>query len=192
MDTLICAYGAHWRNHLSGQLKLAGYGTPQTVDSPAELHRSLSSALPHLLLVVHEPPFFDAIDLAGITGKGYCIPSVFVSDNIDSSLADKAVSAGYASLLVVPAVSSAIHGAIATAMKHGLAVSEISARVLQLEKKLAERKLIEKAKGLLMEKERITEDAAFRAIRSRSMARRVSLAKLAEDIIEAAARPGLP
>jgi len=192
MDTLVYGYGKHWIRHLEGLISESGYGTARIALTAESLGRSLESALPDLMFVVHEPPFLDAIDLGAITGKGYCIPSVFVSNNIDSLLAARAASAGYASLLAVPAVSSAIHGAIATAMKQGLALSEISARLEVLERKLSERKVIEKAKGLLMEKEQISEDAAFRAIRSRSMARRVSMARLAEELIRKSDRQDLP
>jgi len=56
---------------------------------------------------------------------------------------------------------------------------KLRSKLQDLEQHLADRKLIEKAKGLLMEQERISEDAAFRLMRSRSMAYRISMAKLA-------------
>lgn len=48
---------------------------------------------------------------------------------------------------------------------------------------LKQRKQIEKAKGLLMDRERMGEEQAFRKMRSLAMARRVTLARLAEEII---------
>ncbi|MBD3244224.1 MAG: GAF domain-containing protein [Chitinivibrionales bacterium] len=56
-----------------------------------------------------------------------------------------------------------------------------------VEKELAERKLIERAKEILMHKKRISGTQAFSLMRKRSMDSRVSMARLAESIITAAA-----
>ncbi len=58
--------------------------------------------------------------------------------------------------------------------------------------KLQDRKIIERAKGLLMEMYRISEDAAFRMLRSQSMARRLSMAALAEEYVRTGTRQGSP
>jgi response regulator NasT len=52
--------------------------------------------------------------------------------------------------------------------------------------------VIEKAKGLLMERERVSEDAAFKLMRNQSMTRRISMAQLAEELLKKNVRPGSP
>lgn len=54
---------------------------------------------------------------------------------------------------------------------------------LQLKRNLDERKLIERAKGILMEKEGISENAAYRRIQKLSMDRRKKMVEIAEAII---------
>jgi GAF domain-containing protein len=56
-------------------------------------------------------------------------------------------------------------------------------RALKLEKKLNERKLVDKAKGLLMERHSMTESEAYEFLRKQSMNLRKSLGEVAEAII---------
>ena len=52
--------------------------------------------------------------------------------------------------------------------------------------KLAERKVIEKAKGLLMKQRGIDEDEAYRLLRNMAMNQNIRLATLAEQVVQAA------
>lgn len=56
-------------------------------------------------------------------------------------------------------------------------------KVIKLEHQLEERKIIEKAKGVLMKTRSITEDEAFRLIRSEAMNKRKSMRDIAEAIL---------
>jgi signal transduction protein with GAF and PtsI domain len=55
-----------------------------------------------------------------------------------------------------------------------------------LEAKLDERKLVEKAKGILMMKEKLTENEAYRKMQKQSMDQRISMKDLASSIISSA------
>jgi len=55
-----------------------------------------------------------------------------------------------------------------------------------LRRALAERKIIERAKGKLMERQRTTEDAAFRWLRRRAMDTRTRIADVAREVLAAA------
>ncbi len=59
----------------------------------------------------------------------------------------------------------------------------LSKKITKLETQLEERKLLEKAKGILMKVRRITEEEAFRLIRSESMNKRKSMKEIAEAIL---------
>jgi response regulator NasT len=51
---------------------------------------------------------------------------------------------------------------------------------------LAERKLVERAKGILMQRRGLTEDAAYAALRGMAMDRKQKLAEVARSVIDAA------
>lgn len=63
------------------------------------------------------------------------------------------------------------------------AMTVLTRKLTKLENQLEERKLIEKAKGILMKSRGITEDEAFRLIRSEAMNKRKSMKEIAEAIL---------
>lgn len=56
----------------------------------------------------------------------------------------------------------------------------------QTKSTLAERKLVEKAKGILMRQTRMNEEAAYKAMRKMAMDRNIKLVDLARTLIAAA------
>jgi AmiR/NasT family two-component response regulator len=187
MDCLIYTYSAHWGKLLSGLLKEGGYGTARLAESREQLERQLEHQVPELLFILHEPPLIDALETKALLNRIYSISSVFVATSLDHSLADQAVAAGYASFLVLPAAAGAIHGVIASATETAKKLDPLETRIKELEQKLLERKVIERAKGLLMERERISEEQAFKKMRSMAMTRRIAMSVLAEEIVKLAA-----
>jgi len=73
--------------------------------------------------------------------------------------------------------------AIAKIIASAFAKKVSDRKVIDLEEKLLERKIIEKAKGILMEKYHLSENDAFKKIRSEAMDKRKSMRQMAEAII---------
>lgn len=61
--------------------------------------------------------------------------------------------------------------------------SDLKKEVEETKKKLEERKIIERAKGIIMAKYSLSEDEAYKKIRDLSMQKRISMSKLAEIVI---------
>jgi GAF domain-containing protein len=59
-----------------------------------------------------------------------------------------------------------------------------------LQQKLAERKLVERAKGILQQRRRLSEEEAYLMLRNNSRRRRISMATIAKEIIEASLAQG--
>ncbi len=60
---------------------------------------------------------------------------------------------------------------------------QLTKKVEDLDTKLAERKVIERAKGILMEENNLSEDAAYKMLRNLSMSKRQSMNAIAELIV---------
>jgi AmiR/NasT family two-component response regulator len=75
------------------------------------------------------------------------------------------------------------------ASQAAIVLKNIELRVLKevVERELEERKIIERAKDIIMEKKNISGKRAFELLRTQSMRTRTSMAKIAESIILAAA-----
>lgn len=79
----------------------------------------------------------------------------------------------------------------------GDVVALLAAEVQALKSKLAERKVVERAKGLLMKRQGLDEETAYAALRKMAMDRNVRLGEIARRVIEAdefgvRAETGLP
>jgi len=144
--------------------------------------------LPDSILVVHDPPAADGIALVAHIQKNYDCPLVLAAAHWDRELAKAATSAGYAAFLGIPATGASLALALLKAETGHMELNHLKERVRELEQRLAERKLIEKAKGVVMLTKQLSEEQAFRMLRSEAMDRRISLAKLAEELLDSKTR----
>ncbi len=79
-------------------------------------------------------------------------------------------------------IKPVIDAAVATFEQLQTVRGELAAAQIRLD----ERKLIEKAKGLILERRRVSEDDAFKLLRKMAMDRNVRLGKIAEEVIRLA------
>jgi AmiR/NasT family two-component response regulator len=68
----------------------------------------------------------------------------------------------------------------------GVENTKLMAETLSMQEALQTRKVVERAKGLLIKEEKITEDEAYRRIQQKSMKLRKSMREIAEAIVLAA------
>ena len=112
-------------------------------------------------------------------------PVVLLTASDDEDTINRAVEAGVMGYLIKPVRQEDITPAIKLAMSRFLEFEILKRENRDLKNSLQARKAIEKAKGLLMEKEGLSEAAAFARIRKISMDRRQSMTDIAEIIITA-------
>jgi response regulator NasT len=77
-----------------------------------------------------------------------------------------------------------LHAAVQVAVARARELKGLQDDVDQLKSTLRERKLIERAKGILMTRRHLSESEAFRFLQRQSQDRRIPMAKLAESIIQ--------
>jgi AmiR/NasT family two-component response regulator len=94
------------------------------------------------------------------------------------------VEDGVISYLLKPATNPSLHAAIQVAVARARELKALQDDVDQLKATLRERKLIERAKGILMSRKQLSESEAFRLLQRQSQDRRIPMAKLAESIIQ--------
>ncbi|MEH6841214.1 ANTAR domain-containing protein, partial [Priestia megaterium] len=97
---------------------------------------------------------------------------------------DKAKKANIVGYLVKPISESNLIPAVEIALQQAENAKMYEQRVQEMNNELKKRKIVEKAKGILMDKYNLTEDRAFKKMRTISMKKQVTLEKLAKHIIE--------
>jgi len=98
-------------------------------------------------------------------------------------LVQDARSAGVAAYLVKPVTEENLIPAVEIALSQKEKMDALKRDLERMKQSMEERKVIEKAKGIVMKTYALDEDEAFHRLRSASMAARMPLAKLAESIL---------
>ena len=111
-------------------------------------------------------------------------PVVLLTAYSDREVVERASEAGVFGFLAKPYKPSDLSPAIEVARARFEQNRLLLAQVASLSERLAARKAVERAKGLLMERDGITESEAYRRIQVASMSRRTSMLEVAQAVID--------
>jgi AmiR/NasT family two-component response regulator len=171
------------RMDLKEELQRQGYlvvGDVGDGQSAVNLARELR---PDLVVMDIRMPELDGISAAEILTREKIAPVVLLTAFSDEELISRAREVGVLHYVTKPWRSSDLKPAIEIALSRFHEFREMETRVKDLEDHLATRKVVEKAKGVLMEKYHINEQEAFRRIQKASMNNRKSMKDVAEAIL---------
>ncbi|MEW9093436.1 MAG: response regulator [Clostridiaceae bacterium] len=101
----------------------------------------------------------------------------------DAEYIEKAKSVGAFGYLVKPLDEKSLISTLEMCLARGEDFRNLKDDLEKLNKKFDERKVVEKAKGMLMLELKITEDEAYKRIRKLSMDKRCSMAEIAQTIL---------
>lgn len=128
-------------------------------------------------------PIMDGLDAAKIIADEGLAPVVLLTAYSERDLVERANDAGVFAYLVKPFDDSDLRPALEVAISRFEQMQALRKQVTSLEEQIETRKLVERAKGILMEKSGIREADAFRRIQTQSMNTRKSMREIAEAII---------
>jgi response regulator NasT len=166
-----------------------GYDMLPDPATPQDLHRVVEHARPDVIIIDTESPSRDTLEQLAVMNATAPRPVLMFSNDANQQLIRAAVHAGVTAYLVEGLASERIAPILEVALARFAQEAQLRERLTQAENELAERKLIDRAKRLLMERRRMTEPAAYAALRKRAMNQSVKLAEAARQIIEAAESP---
>lgn len=145
-----------------------------------ELARQLK---PDLVILDIKMPKIDGLDAARTITEEKLAPVLLLTAYSQQDLIDRAKEAGVFGYLVKPFQEADLAPAMEIAISRYRQLEALEKEVSTLQEKLEARKLIERAKGILMEKRGMKEQEAFRWIQLQSMNSRKSMRDIAEAII---------
>jgi len=150
---------------------------------------------PDLVIMDIRMPVLDGISAAEQISAGRLAPVVILTAFSQRELVQRASTAGAMAYLVKPFTKAELIPAIEIAVSRFAELGALQAEVGDLRERLAMRKLLDRAKGVLQATRGMTEPEAFRWIQKTSMDRRMTMRALAQEIIDgqhAAERGGEP
>ncbi|MDR1421659.1 MAG: response regulator [Coriobacteriales bacterium] len=139
---------------------------------------------PDVALLDIEMPNLDGISAARqILADKSCHAIVFLTAYFEDKLIREAMELGAFGYLVKPLDEKTLVSTIQVAYAKSLESKDLEERLDELAQKLEDRKVIERAKGLLMKRDGIDEDAAYSLLRTLSMEKRCSIRRIADLLI---------
>jgi response regulator NasT len=170
---------------LKGQLETLGYDVVAVVNDGQNAIEVCRRQLPDVVLMDIEMPGLDGLSAARQIVLDPGTPVVILTAHGHANLIDQAVEDGVVYYLLKPVTSPSLHAALQMAVARSRELKDLRQSVNTLETTLRERKLIERAKGILMTRRNMPEAEAFRFLQRQSQDRRMPMAKLAESIVQA-------
>ena len=177
------------RLDLRETLENAGYEVVADTGRGDEAVKLVSQYKPEVVILDIKMPGMDGIQAAREIAATEDTAVVILTAFSQRELIDEAVDAGALAYLVKPYQQSDLVPAIEIARRRHQEMRELTDQAKTLEERLKARKVIEKAKGLLIETASLTEDEAFRFIQTTAMSERKTMLELAEKIISEGLRP---
>ena len=147
-----------------------------------ELTRKLK---PDLVIMDIKMPEMDGIAAAKMISNEKLAPVLLLTAYSQKEIVEKAKDSGVLAYLVKPVKESNLFPAMEIALSRFKEYMEIEQELLDLRNSLETRKILDRAKGLLMDAYNLSEQESFRRIQQYSMAKRKSIREVAEAIIEA-------
>src|SRR5579862_1096275 len=128
-------------------------------------------------------PVMDGIEAVGIITDENIAPTILLTAYSDKELVDRAKAAGVFAYLVKPFKPSDLPPSIEVARSRFEQNIQLNKEVSSLSEKLEARKMVDRAKGILMDEQKLSESEAYRRIQVQSMNLRKTMKEVAEAII---------
>lgn len=150
-----------------------------------ELVEQCLALQPDLVISDIKMPDMDGIAAAIEISASITVPIILVSAYHDPDLIERARASRIMAYLVKPIERADLETAIAIAMRRFEEIESSQKEAADLRKALEERKLIEKAKGVLMKRARLSEEEAFRRMQKSACDTNRKLAEVARSVLDA-------
>lgn len=171
------------RTDLVEMLAEAGYevvGQAATGEAAVAL---VAQSAPDVVLLDVRMPVMDGLTAAELIRQQGSTAVVMLTAYGERDLVERARDAGAGAYLVKPVSPGDLVPAIEMALARSRDIAELSSQVRDLHTRLAERKVIERAKSVVSARLGLDEEAAFAWLRRTAMDRRTSMAVVAEAIL---------
>ena len=167
-------------------LARAGHDVVVTIGSAMDLLPAIERARPDVIVIDTESPSRDAIEHLCVVTQSSPRPIVmFASDDRGDAIRE-ALRAGVSAYIVDGIEPARVRAIIEVAVARFEEFQRMRGDLADAQAKLRERKLVERAKGLLMTQRGLAEDEAYHALRKLAMQKKQRLGEIAQQLIDAA------
>ena len=171
------------RLDLAEMLTEAGYDVVGQASNGEQAVTMTRDLAPDLVIMDVKMPVLDGITAAERIGAERICPVVMLTAFSQTELVERARDAGVMAYVVKPFTAADVTPAIDIALSRWGDLKAPESEIADLGDRLETRKAVDRAKGVLMTKLKITEAEAFRWIQKTAMDRRMGMREVAEAVV---------
>jgi AmiR/NasT family two-component response regulator len=139
---------------------------------------------PDLAILDIEMPYTNGLQAARALARSQPLPILLLTAFSEQSLIEEAAELQIQGYLIKPVQEADLRAAIAVAVKRFAAQQALAAETMQLTEKLAHRKLVDRAKGVLMQRQGLSEEQAYRALQAFARQQQKTVAEVAAALLK--------
>ncbi len=151
--------------------------------SALDMIKRVAETQPDMIIIDTESPSRDTLEHLAAVNRDQPRPIVMFTHDGESDKIKAALHAGVSSYIVNGLDPSRIKPILDVAISRFEAYQAMRLQLDKANTTLAERKIIERAKGILMKQRNLNEEDAYQAMRKTSMERSLKMSELAQQII---------
>jgi len=164
----------------------AGYNVVAQLPVDPFLPDRLAQIQPDMIIVDAESQARDTLEHVVMATRDARRPIVMFTEDIDTSHVRDAIAAGVAAYVVAGLAPERVKPVLEVALARFEYEEKLKSELAQARSQLVERKLIERAKGLLMQRHQIAEPEAYARLRKAAMDKGLKIVDIAQRIVDAA------
>jgi len=164
----------------------AGHQVAAVLPSAFELIERIEEIKPDIILIETESPSRDTLEHLAVMHRDMPRPVVMFSQDGERGTIRSAIQAGVAAYVVDGFDVERLSAVVDVAVVHFEEHQSLKRELAETSRKLSERKIIEKAKGVLMKTRSMDEESAYKALRKLAMERSQPLANVAANLVDMA------
>jgi response regulator NasT len=170
---------------LGDGLREAGLDDIHVIAERFQLLRRISELAPDVVLIDLESPSRDVLDEMFAVSRAVARPIAMFVDQSDMGMTEAAIDAGISAYVVDGLRKERIKAVLDLAIARFNAFARLQEEVRAARSDLADRKVIDRAKGIVMRQRALGEEAAYALLRSAAMAQGRKLVDIAAALITA-------
>jgi two-component system, response regulator PdtaR len=181
--TVLCIHDEKLLGSLKKRLQDQGFAEIIASGSAGELYTDAMESRPEVAVLEYLPSEREVSQTVKKLWDRLGIPIIMIAESSDLEAVQKWGESILSTILAKPVREDELMAALALSIAAARRVDNLKEEISALKESIETRKVVEKAKGRLMERDHLTEAEAFRRMQRLAMDRRISMRQLAEAIL---------
>lgn len=161
----------------------AGHQVVARIKHGHNLLRELKECQPDIIIMDLEAPGRDTLEQMREISRDHPKPIILFSNKRDSDYIRQAVQAGVSAYVVDGLSQERVMPIVEVAMARFREFEALKRELQETKTQLADRKVVDKAKGILMQRKGLSEDEAYQLLRKTAMSRNMRIADVARTLL---------